>query len=516
MKTIKEILILMILFFLVNPTYSQSITFKKVIPSTVDFNPGGFNVECKPSCNNKSFIITTGAILLKLNNIGDLILIKAYLNNGYFVHSIFNKDSSLTFYVDMIASDKKILKIDTSLNLISVKKYDSLNWWQAIIDRTVICPTINNGFLLSGRKGISMPVIAKIDSSDNILWSKYFTPIKGGIQDMVQTQDSGFVIATNLNNATASLIKTDKNGDVLWAKSYFRPHGFIHNVLENADGTMLITGNIDSSYNSSPLFFVKLNQAGNVIWAKTFGDTYNSKIRYYASYTRHTQDGGFITLTTLVRPSHNDDLLLVKTDFNGDTLWVRVHGSPQSFDYGQSVEQLNDKGYIITGVTNNNIPVPLSSLYVIRTDSLGRTDSLCEEYNFPLTINNITVNDSNFTVTSVPFIVHTSISDTSTQSFYTYAYDGCHLDAIPELYLEQTAPLLIYPNPSEGKFTIEMKMSTPLKTEIEIYNINGEKVYSAYTVDASSDIDLTGFSRGLYFVKMSNERWVKTGKVMVE
>ena len=61
-----------------------------------------------------------------------------------------------------------------------------------------------------------------------------------------------------------------------------------------------------------------------------------------------------------------------------------------------------------------------------------------------------------------------------------------------------------------------MKMNTPLKTEIEIYNINGKKVYSGFTFDDSIDIDLTGFSRGLYFVKMSNERWVKTGKVMIQ
>jgi len=509
MKTIKNILILISLLSL-NNIYSQSVTFKKVFPSIIDFDPGNFNVKCKPLNNDESFIIAAGE-LFKINSHGSLILYTDFTGIGGAFEDIIIKDSKIILFGSGY-NNKNLSKFDTSFNFLSIKQYDSIYWWQAAIDRNILCPTINNGFLLSGGKGILMPLIVKIDSSENILWSKYFTPIKGGIQDMVQTQDSGYAIAANIKNATASLIKTDKNGDVLWAKSYFRPHGFIHNVLENTDGTMLLTGNIDSSLNASPLFFVKLNQSGNVIWAKTFG----GNIRHYASITKNTQDEGFITLATLARPSHNDDLILIKTDANGDTLWIRAHGSPQSWEYGQSIEQLNDKGYIITGVTNNNIPVPLSSLYVIRTDSFGHTDSLCEEYSLQLTINNITVNDSNFTVTSVPFTVHTNVPDTSSQSFFTYDYDGCHLDAIPELYLEQTAPLLIYPNPSEGRFTIDMKMNTPLKTEIEIYNINGKKVYSAYTVDASSDIDLTGFSRGLYFVKMSNERWVKTGKVMIQ
>jgi len=100
--------------------------------------------------------------------------------------------------------------------------------------------------------------------------------------------------------------------------------------------------------------------------------------------------------------------------------------------------------------------------------------------------------------TSIPFTVHTSIADTSTQSFTTYAYDGCHLDDIPELYAEQTAPLIIYPNPSEGQFTIEYKTNIPIKTVIEIYNINSQKVYLADTDESVTNINLTGHSRAVF------------------
>ncbi|MFH0865306.1 MAG: T9SS type A sorting domain-containing protein, partial [Bacteroidota bacterium] len=500
-----------------NSIYTQ-ITFKKVFPSTA-IDPFKCTVTCIPLLNNKSFIVSTFAgtstlFLTKINSIGNFVAEKRFLlYMSDYCNFFFNDNKTLTLY-STYWYNKELFKLDTSLNVISAMQYDSINWWQAV-NSNVICHTFNKGFLLSGGKGISMPLIVKTDSSGNITWSKYFSTIQGGIQDFVQTQDSGFVIAANLKNLGTSLIKTDSSGNVLWSKSYFRPQGYIHNVLENTDGTMIITGNVDSSIITSPLFFVKLNEAGNVIWAKTFGDAVNN-IRTFASDTKHTQDGGFITLATLAIDTWLDDLLLIKTNANGDTMWVRAHGSPQSWDYGQSVEQLNDDGYIISGITNNNIPVTLSSLYLIRTDSLGHTDSLCEEYSPSIAINSITVNDSDITVTSVPFTVTTSIPDTSTQSFITYAYDGCHLDEIPELFAEQAAPLLIYPNPTDGLFSIETKMSTPTKTEIEIYNINGAKIYFSITNESAINIDLSGYSRGLYFVKMSNAKFVKTGKVMVQ
>ena len=157
----------------------------------------------------------------------------------------------------------------------------------------------------------------------------------------------------------------------------------------------------------------------------------------------------------------------------------------------------------------------VTSLYVIRTDSFGHTDLLCEEYSPSLAINFININDSDITATAIPFIITTSIPDTTAQNFSKYSWNGCHLDAIPELYAEQTTPLTIYPNPTEGIFSVEIKMNEPIKTTIEIYDINSRKVYSGSTTESITNINLTGEAKGLYFVKMSNEIWVKTGKVMV-
>jgi len=521
MKALKKISILLILLFAFINIYSQSVTFKKVYPDIAAIDPNKFRIDCIAFNNDNSFLVIPGCMkLLKINKTGEITFSKGYLNFGSIINSVFNNKATLTFYSDA-GNYKKLLKLDTSFNLISVKQYDSLNWWQSI-DRHIICKTVNQDLILSGGRDVLVPVIFKTDSLGNVLWGKYFTPIKGGIQDIVQTPDSGFAIAVNLVNAGASLIKTDKNGNVLWAKSYFRPRGFVHSLVENTDGTLLMTGSVDSintwpNYElyTSPLFITKIDKNGNVIWAKKYNEPING-LRTWPSQIKCTQDSGYIILATVALPNQTDDILLIKIDANGDTLWVRAHGSPNSFECGHSIEQLNDKGYIIVGGSNNNIPVPLSSLYLVRTDSLGHTDSLCEEYSLTLAVNNITVNDSNITVTSVPFTVHTSIAGTSTQSFITYAYDGCKLDDIQEIYTEQTTPLLIYPNPTDGLFAIETKMNTPIKTDIEIYNVNSERVYYCTTNKSLTNINLSGMAKGLYFIRMGNEKWVKSGKVMVE
>lgn len=74
----------------------------------------------------------------------------------------------------------------------------------------------------------------------------------------------------------------------------------------------------------------------------------------------------------------------------------------------------------------------------------------------------------------------------------------------------------IFPNPSNGLFTLEFNTTTLLKNEIEIYNINSQKIYSASTNGNTYNIDITDYAKGLYFVIITNENGKKTGKVMVQ
>ncbi len=75
----------------------------------------------------------------------------------------------------------------------------------------------------------------------------------------------------------------------------------------------------------------------------------------------------------------------------------------------------------------------------------------------------------------------------------------------------------IYPNPSNGTFTI--KINNPIQSDltIEITSITGKKIYSKVikTQKAINQINLSSFPQGIYIVKFSSKDLVKTDKIII-
>jgi hypothetical protein len=69
------------------------------------------------------------------------------------------------------------------------------------------------------------------------------------------------------------------------------------------------------------------------------------------------------------------------------------------------------------------------------------------------------------------------------------------------------APLLVYPNPSNGKFNMKFSSITTLYSTIDIYNMSGKKVYTELinkTGNFTVTVDLTHLGAGIYFVRYSD------------
>lgn len=86
-----------------------------------------------------------------------------------------------------------------------------------------------------------------------------------------------------------------------------------------------------------------------------------------------TADQGYLLLGTQRRLTtlESQDVLLVRTDFNGDTLWTKRYGG-NLLDYANDIKATADGGYIITAATKSYGSGDYDIL-LIKIDSIGNT-----------------------------------------------------------------------------------------------------------------------------------------------
>ncbi len=86
---------------------------------------------------------------------------------------------------------------------------------------------------------------------------------------------------------------------------------------------------------------------------------------------------------------------------------------------------------------------------------------------------------------------------------------------ITEVRMLNTKPksIHVYPNPNSGNFTVIA--SAAKQSEITIYNILGEVVYSKQLITINEQLS-TNLPGGIYFLKIETEEAVKTQKIIIE
>ena len=78
--------------------------------------------------------------------------------------------------------------------------------------------------------------------------------------------------------------------------------------------------------------------------------------------------------------------------------------------------------------------------------------------------------------------------------------------------------LTVYPNPSNGKFTVTVEGLQEANCTLEICNYLGQEIYTSMfkAQQSTLDIDLSDFPKGIYFVKVNNGTNVYTHKILIE
>ena len=188
-----------------------------------------------------------------------------------------------------------------------------------------------------------------------------------------QTTDGGYIIIGSTVSFGSGerdvwLIKTDSNGNQEWEQIF----GGISNdygssVQQTSDGGYIVLGSTNSFGNG--IYLIKTDSIGDSLWSKIYDGSSDD----YGTDLQQTTDGGYIIIgRTLSFDENSYFVWLIKTDSDGTEVWNKTLGGNNG-DWGSSVQQTTDGGYIIIGRTwsygNGG-----SDVLFIKTDSEGNTE----------------------------------------------------------------------------------------------------------------------------------------------
>ncbi|MCX5638018.1 MAG: hypothetical protein NTX52_10065, partial [Planctomycetota bacterium] len=147
------------------------------------------------------------------------------------------------------------------------------------------------------------------------------------------------------------LLKTDASGNIEW-DSRFGGADYVEfsSVQQTKDGGYIAAGWTGSfGHGLEDVYLVKTDGSGNMTWERAFGGTG----RDYGYSVLQTCDGGYVVAgVSFLLARHISDAYLIKTDSSGNFLWERKYGGSESFEYAYSVDQTSDGGYILAGASH--------------------------------------------------------------------------------------------------------------------------------------------------------------------
>lgn len=401
---------LLIFLFLFNLTLFAQISFQKAY--------GGGSVEgswCVKQTSDMGYIITAESLsfdpggndlyIVKTDSLGSLEWTKTFgaspfLEYGNYVIETFDggyislgRAESFGFG----SSDFYLIKMDSVGNMLWSKTYGGPSYEEGYS----MAQTADSGFVLAGYtesfgSGQSDLWVIKTDTSGNIEWTKTYggTGTEGisgfGNISIHQIYDDGFVLAGYTNSFGAGsfdfyLLRIDSIGNLDWSKTYGGAgidYGYGNSVGRTDDGGYIITGHTESfGAGMSDVYVVKADSVGTLEWSRTFG---GSDVDYGYSIQQTSDFGYIIGGATASFGNGGFDAYLLKIDVNGELMWSRAIGGSQD-DYAFSVDQTADEGYILTGYTSS-FGSGSSDVYLVKTDALGNAP--CNSISAPTLVSN--------------------------------------------------------------------------------------------------------------------------------
>ncbi len=220
-----------------------------------------------------------------------------------------------------------------------------------------------------------------LQSEPETLWERHYHST--GYEDFFsvkQTSDSGFVCVGRSNPFDPNyyedlwLVKTDKNGYTIWTKTYGTASSseYGQDIIEMYNNDLIMVGGYDEGFGfNNDVLIMRTDSNGNIKWSKSYDFSESNDLAY--SITK-TFDNYYMVAAyaSYWDPSFHKDIWLLKINSrDGDTLWTKSYDLGSKWEWPAKVIQSNDGGFVIVGTIPFGPDSTGNDLFIFKTDIDG-------------------------------------------------------------------------------------------------------------------------------------------------
>ncbi|MCX6641076.1 MAG: T9SS type A sorting domain-containing protein [bacterium] len=383
----------------------------------------------------------------------------------------------------------------------------------------------DGGYVIVGYMDYNGAVyLIKTDAAGNEVWQRIFGEDDYAVGYSVQqTSEGGYIIAGTTSDISPStpdvyLIKTDATGNLIWQRTFGGSGSdWGLSVQQTTDGGYIIVGGT-RSYGAGydDVYLIKTDANGNSVWTRTFGGSDND-----CGYSvQQTSDGGYVIAGgTYSYGTGSYDVYLIKTDANGDSVWTRTFGG-SNYDFGSSVQQTADGGYIIGGGTVS-FGAGNSDVYLIKTDAEGNLNwqHTFGGYDDDYCYRAQQTSDGGYIIAG-----RTDSYGAGGFDVYLIKTDAGGTPVKP--WIEPTSLptkftlLGAFPNPFNPSTTIRFNLPQTARVALEVFDVNG-RVVGVHHVEPlqageqSMTFDGSALPSGVYLYRLTAGELAASGKMVL-
>lgn len=141
-------------------------------------------------------------------------------------------------------------------------------------------------------------------------------------------------------------------------------------VEQTSDGGIIAIGTTDGHgyYNGGDFYLVKTNDQGVLEWQNTFGGNSTD----WGNTVKQTDDGGYIVLgSTASYGSGLWDMWVVKTNENGEEEWNTTYGGTGFEQSGHSIIETIDNCFLVIGLSDSYSDDYTEDAVLVKIDQIG-------------------------------------------------------------------------------------------------------------------------------------------------